>query len=99
MTHQVRDNFGHPIPALRPGSTQRVAVGAASTSSTALQPGTEVVRLKATTDCHIRFNSPALTTDLPLSAGETEYLQVPSGATINVIRSSADGFLFVTEML
>lgn len=99
MAQLTRDDQGNPIPVMRPGVSVRIAVGAASAASAALSTFASVVRLKATTDCHVAFGDTAASvTDLALSAGETEYFAVRGGSVIRVIRAAADGFLNVTEM-
>lgn len=93
------DETGYAIPALRPGVTQKVTVGASATSATAVAQTTQVVRLKATTDTHIKFAAGATTSDFLMSAGETEYFAVLGGTVISNIQASAGGFLYLTEMI
>ena len=93
------DETGYAIPALRPGTTQRVNIAVTATSATAVAATTQVVRIKATVDCHIKFGAGATTSDLLLSAGETEYFAILGGTIISNIRASSDGALFITEMI
>jgi hypothetical protein len=93
----ARDKFGNPVQALEIGVTQKIAVGAASTTSTAISA--DVIRVKATVDCHIKVGVGATTNDLLLSAGETEYFSFGTGGTLAVIRAgTTDGSLFITAM-
>lgn len=93
------DETGYAIPALRPGTTQKVNIASTATSAAAVAATTQVVRIKATVDCHVKFAAGATTSDMMLSGGETEYFAVLGGTVISNIRASADGSLFITEMV
>lgn len=84
------------LPVIRPGVTQKVNVGSASAASDVL--GTGVVRLLATTDCHVALGAtPAAdATCLFLPANMPEYFACGASDKVAVIRDSADGFLYVT---
>ncbi len=84
------------LPVIRPGITQTVAVGATSTQS-AVTDG-NVVRLVATTDCHIAFGaSPtADNTCLFLPANTPEYFACYGTDLVAVIADSGTGTLYIT---
>jgi hypothetical protein len=86
---------------LLPGTSQDVAIGAASTACTnAFGSGTYKIRVKVTSDCRIRIEkSPtALSTDTYMSAGDSEYFTVNPGEKIACIQVSAAGTLNLTEI-
>jgi hypothetical protein len=87
------------LPVVRPGATVNVAVGASSNASGPL--GSTVVRVVATTDCHVCFGSnPAADANcLFLPANMPEYFACDPAEKIGVIRDSADGMLYVTPAL
>lgn len=99
------DEYGSPIQAMKPGTTQTIAVGASSVASASAVGATiNVVRLIATTNCFVKFGagSPAATTsDTPLFANQEVYFRVDEGQGIKVavIQMSAGGTLYMTEML
>ena len=84
------------LPVIRPCTTVRMAVGAGSVTSGALSA--TVVRLVATVDCHVAFGASPVadTNSLFLPASTPEYFACHSGEQVAVIRTSADGALFVT---
>ena len=86
----------------KPATSQKRTFTAVSAQSTALDSWTNVVRVYATQDCYLAFGeSPtavATGTDVFLPAGQAEYFRVDGGCKIAVIRDSADGNLFITEM-
>ncbi len=87
------------LPVIRPGATQKVAVG--STSAASAPVTAQVVRLVATADCHVAFG-PSATADassLLLVANMPEYFACESTDTVAVIRDSADGSLYITPAL
>jgi hypothetical protein len=87
------------LPVVRPGPTQKVAIGSASTLSTAV--GAQVVRLVATADCHIAFGaSPtADASSLLLTANLPEYFACESTEAVAVIADSGEGALYITPAL
>jgi hypothetical protein len=59
-----------------------------------------IVRLLATTDCHISFDGSAATTnDLRLPAGIAEYFKVNTGSTIRAIKNTTAGTLYISRMV
>jgi hypothetical protein len=84
------------LPVIRPGATQVVAVGAASTASGPL--GGNVVRLIATVDCNVAFGSAPVAdgNSLRLSADVPEYFACNATDQVAVIQGAAAGQLFVT---
>lgn len=88
---------------LTPIRSQKVAFSASSAQSTALLATNTNVRVYADQDCHIAVGAnPTAVADgscLFLPAGQTEYFRVPAGGDkIAVIRDSADGTLYISEM-
>jgi len=87
------------LPVIRPGPTQKIAVGGVSATSAPV--AAQVVRLMANTDCHVAFG-PSATADatcLLLTANIAEYFACDSTDAIAVIRDSADGALYITPAL
>lgn len=85
----------------RPVTTQVVAfTGTSAASSNAFGAGINVVRLVASSACHIKFDgSPTATTsDVYLPADWPEYFVVTQGQKVAAIQASAGGNLIVTEM-
>lgn len=71
-----------------------------STQSSALNARTTVVRLVATTNCHVKFgsNPTATTSDIYLPAGVVEYFKVSASDKVAAIKNADAGNLYVTEM-
>lgn len=103
MTDLAVDSGGKPIQAIKPGATQVVAyTDAAAVTAAAVGADARLVRVWATTDCHIEIAAApvAVVTDMPLSAGVAEYFKVSPGVDkISAIRQAngASGNLFVTD--
>jgi hypothetical protein len=87
------------LPVIRPGITQKVNIGSASTMSDVL--GTGVVRLLATADCHVAFGTApdADSTCLFLPANMPEYFACGTGDKVAVVQDSANGALYVTPAI
>jgi hypothetical protein len=87
------------LPVIRPGTTQKVAVG--TTSGTSAAVGGSVVRLLSNVDCHVLFGpSPvADTTCLFLPASTPEYFACYPTDMVAVIADSASGSLYVTPAI
>jgi len=102
----VMDAYGQPVQgALRPriGGSQNVAYAGAGVSfHSTLLVNAEVVRLVATTDCHLRFGDfdhpTALVTDMLVKANQPEYFALRGSTYIAVCRDSADGYLNIQIM-
>lgn len=94
------DGSERPIPAILPGSSQKVALGSASAQSTAINAN--MVRVVSQGDCHLAFGSnPTAAADgtcVFLPAGMPEYFVFTAGNKIAVIQDSAaaTGNLFIT---
>lgn len=95
----ARDINGQFVQALTVVTPQRVSVGAASAQSAVFGATTRVVRVAASTDCHIAFgtNPTATTTSTYLPAGAVDYFAVEAGQRAAVIRATVDGFVSVVE--
>lgn len=82
------------------GSTQTVAFTSTSVAqTTAVAAGVRVVRVIASTACHIAQGaSPVATTSYPKLPANTEaYLVVAPGEKLAAIRTTTSGTLWVTE--
>lgn len=100
---QPRSNDGEGFPYICIGATQKVASVATSTQSTAVGAHTSIVKLYATKACFV------LTGADPTAVADTAGMYMPDaseaiigikpGDKIAVIRSAADGSLYVTEGL
>lgn len=90
---------GHVAQCMGLGTAQKVSYTASSAVGSAFGTGTRIVRVYATTDCHIRFGTTptAVTTDTFIPAGVPEYFAVNAGVKIAAVRNSASGDLYVTE--
>jgi hypothetical protein len=85
------------LPVIRPGSTEKIAVGA--TPAASAETGSQVVRLLATVDCHVAFgtNPTADGSALCLPANLPEYFACDSRDKVAVVRDSTDGVLYITR--
>jgi hypothetical protein len=101
IIHTPEDDESRGIPAIFPGSSQRLAVGSSSVQSTSMGETTGLVRLSASTDCYIAFgtNPTATNASLYLPAGMVEYIGINPGEKIAVLQVSAAGFLNIVEAL
>jgi len=88
----------------RVSQTQVVTATATAALSVKLASETRVIRLGCTEDCHFKRASGAVSAtinDSMLFGGATEYFKVPDKGPnyIGVIRDSADGKMFIDEMV
>lgn len=93
------DNEARPLPAIFPGTSQRLAVGGSSNQSAAFGETTGMIRLSPTTDCFVAFgaNPTATNASLFLPAGSVEYFGVSPGEKIACLQVSTAGHLNVVE--
>ena len=94
-----KDEEGHGLQALQDGGTVTAAITTASVQTTVA--GSNIVRVVANQDCHIaRGSNPTATTSSMLLPRHTvEYFHVTDAADkLAVIRATADGTLFMTDM-
>lgn len=87
--------------AYRPIRTQSKAYDASAEIDTAIGQGVKVVRLLATTLCHVNFGptgASATTANMPLQANVPEYFNIEGGEFIQAIKNTTAGTLYVTEM-
>jgi hypothetical protein len=86
------------LPVIRPGTTQKVAVGSTSAVSAAAVGGSGVVRLLSTTDCHVAFGSSPVAdaTCLFLPANTPEYFACYATDLVAAIADSGTGSLYIT---
>lgn len=82
---------------IKPGTTQKIAVGAASVQSAAL--GAKLVRLVSPVACHIVFaaNPTAMANDCLLPANLPEYFMCNPTDLLAVIQDAAGGSLYITQ--
>ncbi len=103
MTHQGNDDQGRPISALYLGRVHNLVVDAAATATDAFAASTQVVRVVSTVDARIvtgvAGTSPsAALTDSILPAGVVDYINVPIGGKLSIIKTGATaGVATVTE--
>lgn len=85
---QTRDGGGAVLPAalMPPIAEQTVAISGASAQSSALQPGTNFVRVSSDVVCSIKVgtNPTAAATNMRLAAGSVEYFAVLPSQTMKV---------------
>lgn len=96
-------NFQAKQSSSRPGTSQDITTGAASTTLTnAFGGSTYQVRLSATAACRYRVveagGGTAVATDTLLPANWVDYITVTPGQKIAAIQESAGGKLNVTEV-
>lgn len=100
---QTSEQLGFPF--INPGTSQKVAYDA-SVRSAAFGSRTTVVRMIASTDCHVAFGSAAAPitptalsdgTCVFLKAGIEYYFGVIPSSKVAAIKDSAGGNLFITE--
>jgi hypothetical protein len=100
MSVQLKDDNGHIMPVVKFGASQAVSYDG-SVQSTAVSANASVIRVVATTDCHILIgaNPTATTTSALLPSGVVEYIGIKAGDKIAAIKQSGGtaGQLFVTE--
>lgn len=87
--------------AVRYGATQTIAFTSTSVANTtAFQAGTRLVRVIASTACHLAIGgSPTATTNSPKLPANTEALLVVNpGEKIALIRTTTSGTGWVTEV-
>jgi hypothetical protein len=102
MTKSFIDSNGRPLPIFWPLTTQAKAFTvAAAAIANAVGDEVRLVRVWATTDCHIAVGiTPVATTaDMPVTAKVETYIPVNGGDKLSAIRITADGTLYVTELL
>ncbi len=88
----------------RLGATQNVAyTGTAGTVTNGVSSGVTKVRVACTTDAFIAIGdgtvAPTSTTGAPMFAGQVEYFTVSPGQKVSAIQSTANGILYVTELV
>jgi hypothetical protein len=102
----VMDVNGSPVHGAlrpRPGGSQNVTyIGAGVSFHSTIIENAEIVRIVATTDCHVRFGDvdhpTALVIDMLVRTGQPEYFVLRSAKFIAVVRDSADGILNIQIM-
>ena len=94
-----KDKEGHGLQVLQEGTT--VTASITTTSALTALAGSNVVRVVGDQDCHIAFGSaPTATTgSMYLPRNTVEYFNVSDAVDkLAVIRATADGTLFMTDM-
>lgn len=86
------------FPAINPGATQTLAVGAASVA-TAAPIGADVVRLVSTVDCYVAngSNPTATAVSMFLPAKLPEYFVLAQSDKLAVLQAASGGTLFITS--
>jgi hypothetical protein len=101
MTSLVQDDNGQLMPVVRFGASQVLAYTGTSAQSTAFSAFPNVIRIVATSDCHVLIsdNPTATTTSTFLPAGMVEYVGCKGGNKIAAIQKTGGtaGSLFITE--
>jgi hypothetical protein len=102
MSTITKDNNGQLAQCFGFGTTQTVAIGSGSVQSTAVASETKVLRLVATTECHLAIGSnptASQTTSFYMPANTIEYVRCGGSDKVAVIQKSggSTGSLFVTE--
>jgi Cu/Ag efflux protein CusF len=84
----------------KPKTSQVVAYTGTAAASTAFTSGVDVIRIVASTACHVKVNATALAngTCMFMPADQVEYIKVDAGDTISAIQDASGGNLYITEM-
>lgn len=102
MSLLKRDSDGRVMPVLAVGTTQKKAfTGTSAAIDNPISGDCNVVRLLATTDCHVAFGTAptATTSSMPLTANIPEIVAVVPGSKVAAIQQSEGGDLYVTELV
>lgn len=93
------DGNRNAVPALRPGTTERVATSTASAASAAVT-ASSIVRVISSTDVFLAVgtNPTATTSSMLLPANTPEYIKLNTGDRIAAILSTGSGYLYVTAV-
>ena len=104
MARRVRlqiDGNGNPVQgALHPRSTVSFSYGATAGKNADPLEG-QVVRLRATSDCYVRFSQTgenATSSDMYLEANKPEIFSLREDKYVSAIRVTTDGTMYVTIM-
>lgn len=102
MSKSVSASNRDYFQAIYPTTSQRLSVSSSSVQSNAVESGTSIVEIFATTDCWVVFGaSPtAVANDgysFFLPAGLFKYYGIQPGHKIAAIRSSSDGLLYIIK--
>ena len=99
MTVLADDLNGRIAQAVGFGAVQSVSYTGTAAVSNAVGANTRIVRLVATTDCHVAIstNPTATTSSAYLPQGVVEYVRVNPGDKVSAIRRSQDGALNIVE--
>jgi hypothetical protein len=94
-----RDGGTSAIPALQQGTTAVIAYTTVTNGSA--YTGDHIIRLVATTDCHVEIlaSASATTSDMFLPANTVEYFHVKDGERVSVVQNASGGNLYVTTMV
>jgi hypothetical protein len=98
MTRIAKDKDGQLAQCVGLGAAQVVDYDS-STQSTAFGLNTRIIRVVATTDCHVAIgsNPTATTSSTFLPIFTIEYFKVAAGDKIAAIKNASAGKLYVTE--
>ena len=87
---------------LRPGTAQKVAIGATTASSSPIGAGTHAIFLTVTADCHIKITNPgtaAVATDILIKAAWPGIvLGCSPSDVVTVIQDASAGSLYFQEL-
>lgn len=89
------------LPAMEPDfANNQILTNDGTVQTTANPIGSNMVRIKATTDVHVVFGATptATLTDMLMGAGDTEYFKIDPTHKVSMIRpaASADGDVHIT---
>jgi len=102
MTKQLVDSNGHVVPIFEDGVTQNVAyTDTAGVITNPVADGVRLVRVWCTTNAHIATGSAptATTANKPITGLVAEYIPLEPGEKVSAVQVSANGSLYVTELL
>lgn len=88
------------FPIIRPGNSQKIAFTGTSQQSSAFGVDVSIVQIFATEDCYIKIGADPTantTTSSFVPSGFILYYNAVPGEKIAVIRSTANGTLYITE--
>ena len=102
MTKIFVDSNGHTVPIFEIQGTQSVAyTDTAGAIGTAVAAGVRLVRVWCTTNAFVVTGAAPVadTADMPITGLVAEYIPVEEGDKVSAVQVTANGTLYVTELL
>ena len=82
-----------------PGITQNLATSSTSTTTTAVNSNTSIIRIAVTKDTYVSLATTATSNDMLMPGGDVEFLSVDPGITVvSAVQVTTAGIISVTEL-